>query len=130
MRLSFIEKKIRKKKQYWVHPIVSQRLLKEQFQKVSQDLRAYPKKFFNYYRMSVKGFDELLQLIRPYNTYQDTKWRKAIIQEERLSVTLRFRKKSTKACQNNISLTKYLFYVYKNYNSGKVRKIHRGRDWI
>lgn len=40
-------------------------------------------------RMSVKSFDDLSNLIRPFNTYQDTMWRKAIPPVERLSVTLR-----------------------------------------
>lgn len=83
------KKKLRKKKLYWVHPITSQRLVKGQFYKLYSDLRAHPDKFFNYYRMSVNSFDELLNLIRPHITYKDTKWRKAIPPEERLSVTLR-----------------------------------------
>ncbi|CAI6374003.1 unnamed protein product [Macrosiphum euphorbiae] len=82
-------KTIKKKKKYWVHPITSQRLLKGQFYKLHNELRSYPVKFFNFYRMSVKSFDDLLNLIRPSITYQDSKWRKAIPPEERLSVTLR-----------------------------------------
>jgi hypothetical protein len=79
--------KIQRKNKYWVHPITSQRLVKGQFHKLYEDLRAYPEKCFIYYRMSVTSFDELLDLIRPYITYQDTKWRKAITPTERLSIT-------------------------------------------
>jgi len=82
-------KKIKKKKKYWVHPLTSQRLLKGQFYKLHNELRSYPDKFFNFYRMSVKSFDNLLNLIQPFITYQDTMWRMAIPPVERLSVTLR-----------------------------------------
>lgn len=79
----------RRKKQYWVHPVLSQRMLKGQFCKLYSDLRDYPNKFFQYYRMSVKSFDELLKIVGPKITYQDTTWRKCVPPEERLSVTLR-----------------------------------------
>jgi hypothetical protein len=64
-------------------------LLKGQFHKIYENLRAHPNKFFNYYRMSVNSFDELLKLVGPSITYWKTEWRQAISPEERLSVTLR-----------------------------------------
>ena len=44
----------------WVHPLVSQRLLKGQFHQLFDDLCEYPDKFWKYFRMSKKSFDELL----------------------------------------------------------------------
>lgn len=79
----------RRKHRYWVHPITSQRLLKGQFYKLFEDLCEHPAKFFQYYRMTKSSFDELLGIIGPSITYNDTTWRKSIPPEERLSVTLR-----------------------------------------
>ena len=84
------QKRKRRKRRYWVHPIISQRLIKGQFFKLHEDLRHNPKKFFNYYRMSITSFDELLRLIGPYITHQDTTWRRCVSAEERLSVTIRW----------------------------------------
>ncbi|CAK1580953.1 unnamed protein product [Parnassius mnemosyne] len=53
-------------------------------------MREYNKKFFGYYRMTTKSFDNLLRLVGRAITYQDTNWRKAISGEERLSITLRY----------------------------------------
>lgn len=82
-------RKRRRKRRYWVHPIVSQRLLKGQFHKIYQDLRTYPDKFFDYFRMSMKSYDELIKLIGPRITFKTTNMRKPISPEERLAVTLR-----------------------------------------
>lgn len=41
------EKQKRYKKEYWVHPIISQRTLNGQFYKIHADLRLHPKEFFN-----------------------------------------------------------------------------------
>lgn len=54
-----------------------------------EDLCEHPEKFFQYYRMTKSSFDELLGIVGPSITYSDTKWRKCIPPEERLSVTLR-----------------------------------------
>jgi len=35
----------KRRKRFWVHPLVSQRLLKGQFHKLYEDLRIHPKKF-------------------------------------------------------------------------------------
>lgn len=81
------KKKISKK--FWIHPIVSERLLHGQFHTLHYELRQYPPKFFNYYRMSVSAFDELLQILGPCLTYSNTQMRECISPEERLSVTIR-----------------------------------------
>lgn len=39
------------KNKMWVHPLVSQRLLKGQFHKLFEDLCIYQSKFVNYFRM-------------------------------------------------------------------------------
>lgn len=46
--------------------------------------------FANYYRMKDACYDQLLQMVKPYLTRQDTNMRKAITAEERLAVTLSY----------------------------------------
>jgi hypothetical protein len=36
----------KKEKEMWVHPFITKRLLKDHFQKLYEDLRAYPPKIF------------------------------------------------------------------------------------
>jgi hypothetical protein len=36
----------KKAKEMWVHPLITQRLFKDHFQKLYEDLRAYPPKYF------------------------------------------------------------------------------------
>lgn len=50
-------------------------------------LRKHEEKFFNYCRMSVKSFDELLTLIRQQIEGQNTNFRDCICPEEKLMVT-------------------------------------------
>jgi hypothetical protein len=61
--LELKRRKAIKKKKYWVHPITFQRLLKGQFYKLHNELQSYPVKVFNFYRMSVKSFNDLLNLV-------------------------------------------------------------------
>lgn len=78
-------------RRYWVHPIVSQRLLKGQFHKIYLDLRNHPQKFFNYFRMSVVSFDELLRIVGSKITFQKTNMRSPVGPEQRLAVTIRYK---------------------------------------
>lgn len=83
------EPKQRRRHRYWVHPLTDQRHLKGYFCKMYNDVRQYPDKFFNYYRMSIGTYDKLLQAVGQYLKHEDTTFRMAISPEERLSVTLR-----------------------------------------
>lgn len=83
-----IYKKKRKRK-YWVHPINLNRIRDSQYHTTSRKLPQYPDKFFDYYRMSVASFDELLGLVKDKIQKRDTHMRRAISAEERLTVTLR-----------------------------------------
>ncbi|KAL0882362.1 hypothetical protein ABMA27_000863 [Loxostege sticticalis] len=58
--------------------------------------------FQYYYRMKEACFDQLLQMVKPYLTKQDTCMRKSISAEEKLAVTLRYL-----ATGRNISDLKY-----------------------
>lgn len=84
-----LEQERKRKRKYWVHPMNTLRLEIGQFHTLYMKLRLYPVKAFEYYRMSIQSFDELLNLTKDYITKQDTKLRTAISPEERLTVTLR-----------------------------------------
>jgi len=79
----------KRRKRFWLHPLVSRRLLKGQFHKLYEDLCIHPKKFFRYFRMTSSSFDELLSMIRSKITYQNTVMRASLPPEERLAVTVR-----------------------------------------
>jgi hypothetical protein len=78
-----------KRKQFWVHPVISQRLLKGKFSSLYKELKTYPKKFFRHFRMSSATFDQLLVLLCPSRTFQDTYMGKSMPPEEGLAVTIR-----------------------------------------
>jgi hypothetical protein len=55
-------RKVQRKKQHWVHSIVSKRILNGQFYKLYEDLKNCGGKIFSYFRMSIESFDILLVL--------------------------------------------------------------------
>nr|CAH7761158.1 unnamed protein product [Callosobruchus chinensis] len=89
----YVQRKYLKKKQkkkLWIHPFLSDRSQSGVFTKLYHDLRKYRRKFFNYVRISIESFDELLELCRNDLSKQDTILRKSICPEEKLFVTLRY----------------------------------------
>lgn len=76
-------------RKYWVHPINSNRESSGQFDAFYENIRCYPDKFVEYFRMSITSFDELLEKIRPHITKQTTPFRNPINAEQRLTITLR-----------------------------------------
>jgi hypothetical protein len=90
LAIKYLEKKKkRQRRKWWVHPINSERYLHGQFQILYTALRADNEKNFNYFRMSVSSFDELLSLIKYSIKHEDTIMRCAISPEEMLAMTLR-----------------------------------------
>ena len=82
-------KQKKKKEKIWARPFISNRNESGVFVKLYEDLLKYPEKFFNYVRMSLTSFDELLSLCRDDLTKQDTMLRKSVSPEDKLFVTLR-----------------------------------------
>ncbi|XKL68543.1 hypothetical protein PGB90_004034 [Kerria lacca] len=77
-------------RQYRVHPFNEKHEEEEErFLQFYTSICQYSKKFFEYYRMSVNLFDELLKLIRAGITKMNTFMRNGICTEERLIITLR-----------------------------------------
>ena len=52
-------------------------------------LREYEPKFFNYFRMTIKSFDNLLEILKTSFTSMSTNMRDSISAEEKLVITLR-----------------------------------------
>ena len=65
------------------------KLKRKNVQKDYENVRNFETKFFGYYRMSIKSFDELLVLLRPHISRSNTSIRLAINAEERLPITIR-----------------------------------------
>ncbi|XP_025407183.1 protein ANTAGONIST OF LIKE HETEROCHROMATIN PROTEIN 1-like, partial [Sipha flava] len=76
--------------QHWVHPINCERYTNGHYVKLYYKLREDSSKFFNYFRMSVRSFDELLLCIKNDIQLQNTNMRLAIQPEEMLVITLRY----------------------------------------
>lgn len=78
-----------RKRNYWVHPLLLSRPNESQYITLYPKLRAYEPKFFNYFRMSVKSFDDLLILIKDEIAAEQNAVRYCISPEEKLIITLR-----------------------------------------
>ncbi|XP_052745448.1 uncharacterized protein LOC112049627 [Bicyclus anynana] len=84
------KKERKKKRQYWVHPILRDRFTHGQFQTLYPKLRSFEPKFFNYLRMSINSFDELLEMMSKQIESNDTHMRSSVSPEEKLVITLRY----------------------------------------
>lgn len=74
----------------WVHPLNSTRPSEGAFNLIFESIRKDQVKFFNYFRMSVSAFDELLTVYLGTRLLGiDTNMRKSITPAEKLAVTLR-----------------------------------------
>jgi len=79
----------RSERSYWIHPFNIVRETNNRFFSFYGDIRKYPIKFLEYYRMSISSFDELLEKLRPYIAKKTTKFRRPVFPEERLTITIR-----------------------------------------
>jgi hypothetical protein len=77
-------------RRFWVHQLVSSGLLKGAISSFNVDLSDDETKFFNYFRMSKRCFEELAGRIADSIRSQDTNMRLAIGPLEMLAVTLRY----------------------------------------
>lgn len=75
-------------RRYHVHPIVAQRAFQGEFSTIYSLLREDEEKFFNYFRMSIKSFDELSAKLQDNLKHQNL-FRAPVSPVERLAVTLR-----------------------------------------
>lgn len=76
-------------RKFAVHPYGRKRAEKGQFNIIFEDLRRFPENFFCYYKMSVKTFDELLNIVKSDLEKEDNIKDDTIPAVERLSITLK-----------------------------------------
>lgn len=79
-----------RKKRLWIHDINLSRNKEGEYHTLFPRLKLDNKRFFRYFRMSYEKFMELLCMIEPTISKQNTKFRNSISPEERLAVTLRY----------------------------------------
>lgn len=83
-------RKQRERRRFNVHPILRDRMTHSMFITLYPKLREHSEKFFNYIRMSVTSFDELLEIIQEDLTpCQNYVIRDTVSAEEKLVITLR-----------------------------------------
>ena len=82
-------KKKKQRKRYWVHPYLESRDESKHFELFFEELKKYGDKFFGYTRMSLKSFEELLNVLKPNITKKDTQFRNCIKPELKLTIVLR-----------------------------------------
>ena len=88
--LLYCHLKKKKKRRFWEHPLVKERLKTSLFYTLFlKEIQDDESKFFNFVRMSKNSFYELLDLIKGAITKQDTVMRRSITPEEKLVITLR-----------------------------------------
>ncbi|XP_063925016.1 uncharacterized protein LOC135138913 isoform X2 [Zophobas morio] len=80
----------KRKKRKWIHDINLDREIFGEFHTLMPQLRADPKRFYIYFRMTSDCFDAILNFIRADIRKSDTNYREAISPEERFAITLRF----------------------------------------
>lgn len=70
----FYEPMPSKRRRYWVHIhlIVGSRESDMRFTTFFNEIKTYPEKFYDFYRMSVFSFEELLEKVRPKITKEIT----------------------------------------------------------
>ena len=76
-------------RKFAVHPYGKKRAEKGQFNIIYEELRRFPEKFFSYYKMSVKTFDELLNIVKSDLEKEQNIKGDTIPAVERLSITLK-----------------------------------------
>lgn len=82
-------KRRRRVRTLWIHPLLSFRRQEGHFYNLFGKLKEDENKFFNYFRMSISSFNELLEILDSKIKRCDTNMRKSIPAEERLAITLR-----------------------------------------
>ena len=72
----------------WVHPLNEERDTSGLWASRMTNLRMYPDRFFQYFRMMPENFDYILNLVRLDITKEDTVMRRAITPDLRLAITV------------------------------------------
>ncbi|KAJ8935394.1 hypothetical protein NQ314_012812 [Rhamnusium bicolor] len=83
-----VEKKRKRRAEYWVHPLNTRRLECGEYHRLCHELETYPARYFQYFRMSRNQFEKLHNMLEDEISKENTNYRDAISSRERLVVTL------------------------------------------
>lgn len=92
LALLFEEEEKRRRKRraiFWIHPINRSRQVEGEYQTLFKKLLLDEQRFFQYFRMSSRKYNELLDIIKDDIQLQNTRFRCCIPPIERLAVCLR-----------------------------------------
>ena len=85
----FMYRRLRDRRSCWMHDMNRARAIDGEFARLTlKHLRNHDDRFFNMYRMHIKQFDELLQMLMPDLQKMTTNYREPVSAEERLILTL------------------------------------------
>ena len=78
------------KRLWWVHPMNPRRGHgpRGEFHSQVQELQRYPDRFYQYFRMTVEKFEELLSMVKNRISKENMNWRNSISAQEHLAVCL------------------------------------------
>lgn len=79
----------RKNRRFWVHNMLKKRNIEGEYITLFRELMDDETKFFQYFRMSKYKFHELLSIIEPVITKQNTTFRESITAKQKLCVCIR-----------------------------------------
>lgn len=82
-----LRRRVRRRK--WVHEINELREYVGEYHRLCRELESHEDRFYSYFRMSRRSFDELHQLLEPKIMKVTTNWRRPICTKERLAICLR-----------------------------------------
>jgi hypothetical protein len=78
-----------RRRRFWVHPIVGQRLSHGDYRHLVRELRNDEQLFKKYFRLTTDQFDDVLHMIGPRIQSQNTRWRSSIEPGQQLAICLR-----------------------------------------
>ena len=96
------ENKRSKRNRIWVHEMLLKRKTECEFATLYRELIDYEMKFYIYFRMSIQQFSILLSKIQWDLTKQNTTFREAVTQKEKLAFCLRLATYFILLKQNNL----------------------------
>ena len=79
-----------KKRRVWIHPVLQERSVKGHFKNLFEDLLNDEVKLYNYFRMSISTYHDLLTRLKGDLQRNDTKSREAILPNEQLAISIRY----------------------------------------
>ena len=81
--------KPKRKRKYWVHPLLQLRRQRGEYFTLVRELKSFEDKFFGYFRMNQDCFDYLVDKIRPFMPSHAKTRQDKLSPAEKLALTLR-----------------------------------------